>query len=522
MQKKQSITHTIPLILALIASVKAGFKVFSEGKVRLFEGIWLDSEAADRYPELGASPYQNHKIQGTFRHGFKDTRYREMITFQVIYRAAKENQGPQNALLLELSAPFNLTSDYQGKELVYSSEHEDPKYTLNWQEARLFNLEKSFYIDKGEEVNFQIKLKFLEITASVQKRLSTLGDIPSKVTNYGVEVTKFKALLQIGSNLREIEIPMGGSTEEKWGSWLSILGIFLVLGSVILFAIFLVLGFVILFADILIAMLSYKVFSSLLIGTYTTGVLFSLFSLLSLKFSSGFWSFLGAAVVILVIGVVHLGGVTAVLLDNADYTTGHIKPKPMIIIRVALLFGLVWFILLIFKFELILKLFFFYPIILVGDLAVGVWTSLYYKGGAQFFFILCGCLKLFLDQLFVYLIYAVLFYGSHGEYPELFSSHILKDILIIFGVILVSIVVEAVLLFWNKEVKKGKDEGVKDVKKEKIPVFGVADGERAVDQRMENIEKQGVEGEENQVDVAGNDIHFEDDEGGEGADLGKL
>ena len=513
MQKKQSLTHTITLILALIASANAGFKVFSEGKVELFNGIKLDPGAADKYPELGSNPYRSHKIQGTFRHSFKDAKNKERITFQVIYRTANDKKGTENALFLELEAPFNLTSDYQGKELVYSSEHKDPKYTLKNEDAKLFNLEKSFYIGKGEEVKFPVKFKFLEITASVEKRQSDLSDhdIPANVTTYGVEVTKFKALLQIGSNLDQIEIPMDGSTEEKWGSWLRIFGVFL-LG-----------GFVILIVDILIAKQTLDLESSQLIGTYTTGAFFLMFSLLSLKFSSGFWSFLGAVIVILVLGAVHLLGAISVILDKIDGSDGQLKPKPKIILLVAFLLNLAWFSLLIFKFELILKLFYFNAIILVGDLAAGVWTSTKYKGGAQFFFTLCSCLNLFLDQLFVYLIYAVLFYGSHGEYPELFSSHILKDIFIIFGVISLSIVVEAGLLFWEKVVMKGKDKGPKKAKKKEIPVFGVVDGERGEGApRMKTLEKEGAKGEENKVDLGGNDIHFDDDEGGEGADFDKL
>ena len=127
---KASLKNTFLLIFAVISCVKAGFKVFSEGKMKIYNKIELSPEEANTFPDLGSNPIQEYQIKGVFRDDYKEYENDEKVLFEVSYSKASDPKGFKNALRLQFSAPFNLTEDYQGKDLVYSFDNQDPKYSL--------------------------------------------------------------------------------------------------------------------------------------------------------------------------------------------------------------------------------------------------------------------------------------------------------------------------------------------------------------------------------------------------------
>ena len=371
-----------------------------------------------------------------------------------------------------------------------------------------FGYDQAFYIFKGEELKEAVQTKYLEtnintVVTSNERKEHRDGTSSGTEFLFKMTIKKFRFIFQKGERLYEIEIPMEGSTKNKFTSRI------LWMLAALFGGIFLILIFNFLAAGLTIGLKP----KCLLIGVFTSGLFFSFSTFIFLKYSSNFWNFVAGLVFMIAIFSIESTCLMGIL-ENC-------KPDPdqnrtaIVILAVAALPNLAWLIVLIFKFELILKLFYFYWVMLVLDLACTLTSSQFWaKNPSQkqrkwiyLFSALIGSLKCFVDQLFVYLVYAVFVYRSHGEYPDLVGGYMMKDFMIIGGVTFLAILIEIGLCLWRAK-KNGDHERTEG----KIVNGCVLDKDGIPRTKSLVKMKFDMKDSKDQEDLGGNDIQLGDDD----------
>ena len=496
MQKTGSLSYKLYLVFAVVTRINAGRWVFKQARLEAFTMFELNP-GPNEFPEPQNQPIQKSKIQGKFAASYQDSQGR--IQFQVSYRNTEDSEGYKNGQILEFSIPFKPTKWYKDQHLVYAFDHRDPRYTLQGQHAKQFNFEQTFYIGKGEEVKAApLELKYLETKITLEN-----GDEVTGKSNEVVVVNQFRVLFQKNHNrLYDLEISMSSTTEDNYKSGASI-GFIFVFGAAIMLC-----------SDLSAAqqMAKGKRICQL-VATFTTGVLFPYFCLISLKYASTFWALIAGLVIIVTLGLVHtIGAVQVILTYIIDKNTQ--SDREMGVVAVTAVCNLIWFFVLIFWFGLILKLFYFYALILLIDVAVSFFGEpAQRKTGTLFFFTLLGCIKCLIDQVFVYLVYRGLFKESHGESPEIFWSYLFKDLLIIMLVIMLSGLGELILSFWKpKTFKKSKspEKGVKEVSDDQSNESSAIEMEGGEVPRKAERGLEDAKAIDNGIPIAGNDINIQE------------
>ena len=436
---------TFLLSFCLLAGVKPQSKLFEGGTLEVFNVTGLRPEVA-RFPELGFEPTKKFEIRGGFFQSYDEKT--ERFTFEIAFRDKNDPDGYKTGLILQLSASFNLSSEYEGKGLVEALSSQDPRYTLKNQKVRLFGYEKTFYIFKGEEVKDPVEIRYLEAKVSVQqtgpKKYKKQRET-ARIVSLDLTISRLRVQIQRGeTELLDIFVPVNSLDNQSPSSEDLITSVILVIWIL----------------HILFDLAIYNLIQGegqrcRLVGVCTTRTFFILFCIISFKCcSASFWVLRNSLLGLLVVGLFQAFGVLLVMLYYRDK---YSLRKEGSLLALFVFLNTVWLILLSLRFDLILRLFYFYALVLTIDLFAGVVGQEQTQYRPQFWLALLSCLNLFLDQLFIYLIYAVLFQQRHGEYPELFHPYLKNDLYVILGVSLLAGLVD--LWFYALKVRKSAIAG---------------------------------------------------------------
>ena len=401
-------------------------KRFEEGRLQTFAlGTPVPTSASFRQ---SARPLSSQSIKGTIYTEFNEVG--GFLSFQIYFRNKSSQNSARESLILEFEAPFRLSPSYENRTLLYSDQAFGTNFYLNDSGLRLYDLEDEFYTFKGEDLTDKnLTLKTLKLKILVEKMIHKGRG--GERTVYKMNFNHFEIYYIKDSTINRLNIQAESLDD---GPLPQLAFIMLVVLSEI------TLQFI---QKLTIAILIWILKSTEHNGVFLMTSVYDLFAPITFVIISKYLSgVLAVFFVCFAFFILQLSNILIIYQLCVAHSKKDSKDSngssfwSVLTLTTFLCTG--WVISLVFAYNLILRTYLFFALLLVIDLAIAVSRSKTDRREQVIPSILIAVRGFFI-QMFIYMNYYIFFYTVHLSGPPIFSSHILVDFGVLGALIAISL-----------------------------------------------------------------------------------
>ena len=399
--------------------VKAEKRRFREGQLSVYPPGTLVPNTANFVQS--ATPISTQKITGTLKAHLEEAT--GIVKFEVYYRNNSDTSTLQNSLIIQLAAPFRVDGTYQNQTVLYSDESPSVHFLLIKPDVKFYPVDNDFQTFKGEEIRNKANLLTLNLHLTATKQYTEDDEFSYKFTQFEIYFEKDSSLFRLVVNTETLDKG-------------PIKPIFFLLFIVFVPAILLLAH-----AEFCMIM-TFTLQEDKELGSLLFSSNFSLFLPITffiiVKYFSGFWNVFLVGFVCFIftsIGTMHIGHLfLAAFRKNQKSGMGT---KCETVWCSMMLVTLFWFILLCFKFSLVLRTFPVYSVFLIID-----WVICCRRKDDAPSKIACASrlavLKGYMVQLIIYSFYFIFLYGYRNAFPAILFTHTVPDFALFVGLMSVT------------------------------------------------------------------------------------